>query len=96
MLLQTDPTVIYGMGDSYHGNIKSKDLTTATPYNTYVISGLPPTPIAMPGRAAIYAVLHPESGNNIYFVARGDGTHVFSATLKEHNLAVDNFQRKKK
>ncbi|MEY3808673.1 MAG: endolytic transglycosylase MltG [Pseudomonadota bacterium] len=96
MLLQTDPTVIYGMGNSYHGNIKSNDLTTATPYNTYVISGLPPTPIAMPGRAAIYAALHPESGNNIYFVARGDGTHVFSATLKEHNLAVDNFQRKKK
>ena len=96
MLLQTDPTVIYGMGDSYQGDIKSKDLTTATLYNTYVISGLPPTPIAMPGRAAIYAVLHPEPGNSLYFVARGDGTHVFSATLKEHNLAVDNFQRKKK
>jgi UPF0755 protein len=96
MLLQTDPTVIYGMGESYQGDIKSKDLTTATPYNTYVISGLPPTPIAMPGRDAIYATLHPDKGDSLYFVARGDGTHVFSATLKDHNLAVDMFQRNKK
>jgi UPF0755 protein len=96
MLLQTDPTVIYGMGESYQGDIKSKDLITATPYNTYVISGLPPTPIAMPGRDALYAVLHPDKGDSLYFVARGDGTHVFSATLKEHNLAVDKFQRNKK
>ncbi len=96
MLLQTDPTVIYGMGDLYQGDIKSKDLTTATPYNTYVISGLPPTPIAMPGKDALYAVLHPEKGNSLYFVARGDGTHVFSSTLQEHNLAVNRFQRKKK
>lgn len=96
MLLQTDPTVIYGMGESYQGDIKSKDLTTATPYNTYVISGLPPTPIAMPGRDALYAVLHPDKGDSLYFVARGDGTHVFSATLKDHNLAVDKFQRNKK
>lgn len=95
MLLQTDPTVIYGMGDDYQGDIKSKDLIAATPYNTYVISGLPPTPIAMPGRDALYAVLHPDSGDSLYFVARGDGTHVFSATLKEHNAAVDKFQRKK-
>ncbi len=96
MLLQTDPTVIYGMGESYQGNIKSKDLTTATPYNTYIISGLPPTPIAMPGRAALHAVLHPAEGDSVYFVARGDGTHVFSATLKDHNSAVDKFQRNKK
>jgi len=96
MLLQTDPTVIYGMGEAYQGNISYKDLKTATPYNTYVIKGLPPTPIAMPGRDAIYAALHPDNSNTLYFVARGDGTHEFSATLKEHNLAVDSFQRKKK
>jgi len=96
MLLQTDPTVIYGMGENYRGNIGHKDLKTATPYNTYVIRGLPPTPIAMPGRDAIYAALHPDNSNTLYFVARGDGTHEFSATLKEHNLAVDSFQRKKK
>lgn len=96
MLLQTDPTVIYGMGDNYHGNIGTTDLKTATPYNTYIIKGLPPTPIAMPGRDAIIAALHPDSGNSLYFVARGDGTHVFSATLKDHNLAVDSYQRNKK
>jgi UPF0755 protein len=96
MLLQTDPTVIYGMGENYQGNIGYKDLKTATPYNTYVIRGLPPTPIAMPGRDAIYAALHPDNSNTLYFVARGDGTHEFSATLKDHNLAVDSFQRKKK
>jgi len=95
MLLQTDPTVIYGMNDHYQGNITHNDLITATPYNTYIIKGLPPTPIAIPGLAAINAALHPDSSNNIYFVARGDGTHVFSATLEEHNLAVENFQRKK-
>ena len=96
MLLQTDPTVIYGMGKSYQGNISFKDLKTATTYNTYVIKGLPPTPIAMPGRDAIYAVLHPDISHNLYFVARGDGTHQFSSTLKDHNLAVNNFQKKKK
>lgn len=96
MLLQTDPTVIYGMGDSYLGDIAYKDLTTPTPYNTYMVKGLPPTPIAMPGRDAIVAVLHPEDGDSLYFVAKGDGTHVFSATLKDHNQAVANFQRKKK
>ncbi len=94
MLLQTDPTVIYGMGENYQGNIGHTDLKTATPYNTYMIKGLPPTPIAMPGRDAIYAALHPDISNNLYFVARGDGTHVFSSTLKDHNLAVDSFQRK--
>jgi len=96
MLLQTDPTVIYGMGDNYGGNIRASDLTAATPYNTYVIQGLPPTPIAMPGRDAIHATLHPEKDNNLYFVAKGDGSHQFSATLAEHNNAVNNFQKHKK
>jgi UPF0755 protein len=93
MMLQTDPTVIYGMGDSYKGNITRQDLHAPTPYNTYVIKGLPPTPIAMPGKEAIRAVLHPAKTNNLYFVARGNGTHVFSPTLKKHNEAVDKFQR---
>ena len=93
MKLQTDPTVIYGMGDSYDGDIRFRDLRQDTPYNTYTRSGLTPTPIAMPGKEAILAVLHPADGKELYFVARGDGSHQFSATLKEHNRAVDRYQR---
>lgn len=96
MRLQTDPTVIYGMGDSYNGDIRFRDLKKDTPYNTYTRKGLPPTPIAMPGEAAIFAALHPKKGKELYFVANGDGTHVFSATLVEHNRAVDKYQRKRK
>ncbi|WP_336366840.1 endolytic transglycosylase MltG [Marinobacter sp. C2H3] len=92
MRLQTDPTVIYGMGDDYQGGITLRDLKTYTPYNTYRINGLPPTPIALPGKGAIHAALHPDDGNALYFVARGDGTHQFSATLKAHQQAVRQFQ----
>jgi UPF0755 protein len=96
MLLQTDPTVIYGMGDSYNGNIRRKDLHRDTPYNTYTRAGLPPTPIAMPGGEAIKATLHPAQTNALYFVAKGDGTHYFSATLREHNNAVNKYQIKRR
>jgi UPF0755 protein len=95
MKLQTDPTVIYGMGESYQGDIRFRDLRTDTPYNTYTRSGLPPTPIAMPGKDAILAVLHPAEGKELFFVARGDGSHHFSSTLEEHNRAVDEYQRKR-
>lgn len=95
MRLQTDPTVIYGMGDNYDGNIRRSDLTTDTPYNTYTRGGLPPTPISMVGREAIHAVLHPEATKALYFVARGDGTHQFSETLQQHNAAVRKFQLKR-
>lgn len=91
MRLQTDPTVIYGMGESFNGNITKADLRRRTPYNTYVIKGLPPTPIAMPGRAAIEAALQPEQTNYYYFVSRGDGSHVFARTLKEHNANVRRY-----
>ena len=96
MPLQTDPTVIYGMGANFHGNIAEQDLKTPTPYNTYLIKGLPPTPIAMPGRESIHATLHPDTGNSLYFVAKGNGTHVFSSTLQDHNHAVEIFQKQKK
>lgn len=95
MLLQTDPTVIYGMGSSYAGTIHKSDLTTDTPYNTYTRLGLPPTPIAMPGKPAIEAALHPAPGDALYFVARGDGTHVFAATLEEQNKNVACYQLKR-
>mgnify|MGYP001028182946 CR=1 FL=1 len=95
MLLQTDPTVIYGMGSSYAGNLRKIDLTTDTPFNTYMRPGLPPTPIALPGKPALQAALHPAPGSALYFVARGDGSHVFSDTLEEHNRNVQCYQLKR-
>ena len=94
MRLQTDPTVIYGMGQQYNGNIRKKDLLADTPYNTYTRAGLPPTPIAMPGLAAIEAALHPAKTDALYFVGKGDGSHAFSPSLQEHNRAVVRYQLK--
>jgi UPF0755 protein len=92
MKLQTDPTVIYGLGDHYNGDITYQDLRTDTPYNTYTRFGLPPTPICLPGAAALDAALHPAAGDALYFVAKGDGTHQFSATLVQQNAAVRKYQ----
>lgn len=92
MRLQTDPTVIYGMGEEFDGDIRRRDLKRDNPYNTYRRHGLPPTPIANPGRAAIHAALNPLPGDALYFVSRGDGSHHFSATLEEHNKAVVRYQ----
>jgi UPF0755 protein len=95
MLLQTDPSVIYGLGDKFDGNLRKRDLQTDTPYNTYTRAGLPPTPIAMPGRAAMLAAVRPAPTKALYFVARGDGTSQFSASLDEHNRAVNKYIRGK-
>lgn len=92
MRLQTDPTVIYGMGEKFDGNLRKKDLLNDTEFNTYTRTGLPPTPIAMPGLAAIEAALHPKKTKALYFVGKGDGSHAFSTTLKEHNRAVTRHQ----
>ncbi|OYU05207.1 MAG: aminodeoxychorismate lyase [Pseudomonas sp. PGPPP1] len=96
MLLQTDPTVIYGLGERYNGKLTRAHLKEANPYNTYMISGLPPTPIAMVGREAIHAALNPVPGSSLYFVARGDGSHIFSDDLDAHNAAVREFQLKRR
>ncbi|MDQ9171575.1 endolytic transglycosylase MltG [Oxalobacteraceae bacterium R-40] len=93
MMLQTDPTVIYGMGERFDGNIRKRDLLADTPYNTYTRTGLPPTPIALPGRASLAAAMRPAKTKALYFVARGDGSSHFSSSLEEHNRAVDKYQR---
>ena len=93
MRLQTDPTVIYGLGEQFDGNLRKRDLLADTPYNTYTRAGLPPTPIAMPGKAALLAAVKPAATPALYFVARGDGSSQFSATLDEHNRAVDKYIR---
>jgi UPF0755 protein len=96
MRLQTDPTVIYGIGPNFNGNLTRNDLRTDTPYNTYTRHGLPPTPIAMPGRAAIHAALHPAKGEELFFVATGlgDGSHKFSKTKDEHDAAVREYLKR--
>jgi len=96
MRLQTDPTVIYGLGDGFDGDIRSADLKTDTPYNTYTRHGLPPTPIALPGIFALEAAVHPSAGSALYFVATGDGQHVFAETLEEHNRNVAQYQKRGK
>lgn len=94
MRLQTDPTVIYGMGEDFDGNIRFRDLRQDTPYNTYTRPGLPPTPIALPGAESIHAALHPAGSPVLYFVSKGDGSHVFSDNLSDHEAAVDLYQRR--
>ncbi len=96
MLLQTDPTVIYGLGAAFDGDLRRRDLVTDTPYNTYTRRGLPPTPIALPGEGALEAAVHPAAGDALYFVADGQGGHVFSRTLDEHNRAVRRYQLREK
>ncbi len=96
MRLQSDPTVIYGLGREFDGDLTRLQLQTPTPYNTYRMNGLPPTPISLPGESSIIASLNPDSGDSLYFVSRGDGTHQFSVSLEEHNAAVNRFQRKQK
>ena len=93
MPLQTDPTVIYGLGERFDGNLRKADLLADTPYNTYLRPGLPPTPIAMPGKASLLAAVQPAPGKFLYFVAKGDGTSQFSETLGAHNQAVNKYQR---
>ncbi|TXH63912.1 MAG: endolytic transglycosylase MltG [Burkholderiaceae bacterium] len=93
MPLQTDPTVIYGLGEAFDGNLRKRDLQADTPFNTYTRAGLPPTPIAMPGAASLRAAVQPEASKALYFVARGDGSSEFSETLAEHNRAVNKYQR---
>ena len=93
MLLQTDPTVIYGMGDAYQGTIHKSDLQRDTPFNTYTREGLPPSPISLPGKAALKAALNPDKTDALYFVARGDGSSAFSTNLQDHNRAVNQYQR---
>jgi UPF0755 protein len=95
MLLQTDPTVIYGLGDKFDGNLRKRDLQTDTPWNTYTRAGLPPTPIAMPGKASLMAAIQPEATKALYFVAKGDGSSHFSQSLDEHNRAVNTYIRGK-
>ena len=93
MPLQTDPSVIYGLGEAFDGNLRKRDLLTDGPFNTYTRAGLPPTPIAMPGLASIRAAVNPERTKALYFVSRGDGSSVFSESLTEHNRAVNIYQR---
>jgi len=93
MRLQTDPSVIYGLGDAFDGNLHKRDLLADTPYNTYTRAGLPPTPIAMPGLDSIHAALNPAPSQALYFVAKGNGSHVFSDNLEEHNRAVMRYQK---
>jgi len=93
MLLQTDPTVIYGLGETFDGNLRKRDLLADTAYNTYSRGGLPPTPIALPGMDALQATLHPAQTDALYFVARGDGSSQFSSSLAAHNRAVNQYQK---
>src|SRR5690606_15666539 len=96
MKRQTDPTVLYAMGEKFDGNIRRRDLDIDSPFNTYRYAGLPPTPIGSPGRAAIHAALHPAPGEALYFVSRGDGSHEFTASLEAHNRAVRKYQLRKR